>query len=200
MTILQEHCGLFVVERINWFDKDKYPHIHDRTPAVAGSHVEILQRYRGIEGSAWPEEVAEHSITLSAGLAPLSQKHLVKKYCDFLRSADLPSIVDCIACMKVPFGSVSFSEQEAGLQFLGFDYGSLVCETNNYSVIFNEVVYGRYPQLTTFASSLNEHCLLPSLEIVQSLQSARLDMIVKGADVESDEVCEPFAVYAAPDE
>jgi len=192
--IMQDECGFFVVERINWFDKAKYPYIPDREPSLVGSHNDILRRYRGIEGSAWPDEYTDHSITLDSGLAPLSQQHLVHDYCELLGTSNPEMIVDCIVCMKVPFDFVSLPKQ-AGLRLLGFDYGYLVCDSNNYSVIFNEVIYGRYPQLTAFASSLNEHCLLPTLETVQSLQSVRLGLLVEGSDFETDEACKPFVIY-----
>lgn len=196
-VVMQHSVGFFVVERINWFDKEKFPHIPERKPSVPGSHVEILRRYRGIEGSGWPEGLDGFQITLSAGLADLSQEQAVHEYCRHLRGSEGSPIVDCILCQKVECLS-NFAHPENGLRFLGFDYGYLVCETNNYSVVFNEVVYGRHAQFTTFASSLNEHCLLPSIETIQAVQNVRLELLVDAANIEADEECWPFAVYECP--
>lgn len=193
---MQNQQGYFVVQRINWFDRIQHPHVIERKPSIAGTHEEIIKRYRGIEGTAWPQKFDNAPVELRYGLAALAARHSVKGYFNKLCNMDSSAVVDCIICCRLQ-PNFSTTLYTTPVQFLGFDYGYLVSETNNYSVIFNEVIYGRYPQLTAFGAMLNTQCLLSTPEQIISLQNARLELLVDGADIESDEECCPFAIYAA---
>lgn len=193
---MKMHQGFFVVQRVNWFDGTQFPHSRGRNPSIFSTHEDIIKRYRGIEGTAWPEEFDDGRIDLRYGLVSLSERHSVKDYFDRLLKNDRHSVFDCIVCCKLT-GAFQAASPPASAQFLGFDYGSLVSETNNYSVIFNEVIYGRYPSLTSFGERLNSQCLLPSPELVVSLQDARVRLLADGADLERDEECYPIAIYTA---
>ncbi len=48
----------------------------------------------------------------------------------------------------------------------------------------NEVVYGLYPGPTRFARLLNDHLLVPKLDLAHELVAERTVLAAKGADLE----------------
>lgn len=194
---MQGHQGFLVVRRVNWFNKIRYPHLIERNPSVPFANEEVVKRYRGVEGTPWPEIFDDVRVNLRHGLASLSKKHPVDAYIKKLNKLYPDDIIDCIVC-KTPCSStiVEASACPDFARFLGFDYGYLVSESNNYSVIFNEVIYGRYPDLRSFGASLNSHFLFPTSELSASLRATRSRLLADGADIEMDEECYPIAIYS----
>ncbi|MEO8137700.1 MAG: hypothetical protein ABI831_27425, partial [Betaproteobacteria bacterium] len=90
--------------------------------------------------------------------------------------------------------------EPAGLVFRGFDYGHYESETNYFSSILNEILYGIYPELTSMIASLNPWLLLNTAHDVQRLESTREELMRHECDLESaeDEAFGPVSIYSAP--
>jgi len=80
--------------------------------------------------------------------------------------------------------------------FCGFDYGFYESEVNYYSVVFNEVIYGRYLELRQFGRQLNSNLLIPDLGTLKGIESVRIRLVDMGADLEGAEGEEQFAYIA----
>lgn len=81
------------------------------------------------------------------------------------------------------------------LQFIGYDYG--LCEENstNFSSIFNEVIFGKEPELLDFYSSLNSNLLFPNLCIVKRYVEIHHLLSTQGRDVEWEEYLQIYKIY-----
>lgn len=180
--------GLFVVRRINWFTE---PHGCQREPAVHGTHMELLRTYRGVEGEAWPEDALLGDVRIIEGLVSLGHIETVRAYVGKLRQLHPDSVIDCIYCEIHP----TLPDRSSPGAFLGYDAGYLECETNVYSVVYNEVVYGKYSDLRAVGQKLNAQLLLPAMEAVDSLQQIRENLLRSKADLETDQECVPIAVF-----
>jgi hypothetical protein len=190
--------GLLVVRRINWFlSPPTGQPVPDRVPAVRGcSHDEILRRYRGIEGDAWPDGEDIKKIRLEDGLASCEQFDLIYEYYSKVRGR---FHCDLIHCWEATKGEVQSQNLPSSFNFCGFDYGYYLSEDNHYSSLFNEIIYGKYEELRSYAKLLNESLLFPSKEIINRLGQTRKSLVKDGADLETcegGEVLGPIAIHA----
>src|SRR5438876_4141387 len=189
-----EQGGLLVVKRINWFSNPPTGRpVADRIPAVAGSHDAILRRYRGIEGEAWPDGCEKQGLRLEGGLASCEQYKLVS---DYYGKVCKRYQCDLIHCQPAPTGEVKPPGVPLHFNFHGFDSGYYLSESNNYSSLFNEVIYGKYDELKAYARLLNDSLVLPSIDIADKLNRSRRSLIEEGADLETSEDGEVFVAIA----
>ena len=196
MSVLDRKDGLLVVRRINWFSAPPTGQpVAERTAAVAKSHEEILRTYRGIEGEPWPILEDMTGIHLEEGLASCAQYSIVFTYYETVAKIYPCDLIHCELTPK----SVSLPRDlPPGFIFCGYDYGCYLSETNYFSSLFNEVIYGKYEVLRDYAKFLNEHLLLPSLDLVSRLDTSRRTLAEEGADLETEdgEIFAPIAVHA----
>lgn len=182
--------GLTVIRRINW--PVEYAKVPSRKPSIDMSDEEVFEHYKGIDGEAWPETSALRDITLQAGLAPLHEYEAVKAY---LRSVSAKYKCDLLY-LEFPCGADDVPPIPLDFKFLGYDYGFYQSEDNLFSSIFHEVIYGRYGEMKSHASFLNNNLLLPTLETISSLTFARDNLLKTGADLETDdEAFMSIAIY-----
>jgi hypothetical protein len=171
--------GLVVVERFDWYrlfpDGKNEWMPPDWSPALGLSHEEIRSRYRGVEGDPWPDGDGLSAISLdSFGLAAFEQFDRVFDY--YLRLND-PVAFDLLA---IGSSNVRPSSLNA-LIFVGFDYAYGLDTEFHYSLIHDEVVYGRTEEMRSFAERLNEWLLLPSVHDVESLHETRARLVAAGS-------------------
>jgi len=193
---LDSREGFLVVQRINYFEDPEFR--GERRGAVLSlSHEEVVNRYKGFEGEPWPAELDATGIQLIDGLAPADQYELVKAY---YREATRSHPGSDLIYLQVP-GQADSSAPLRQHKFVGYDYGYYVSEFGLFSAIFNDIIYGAYAELRTFAELLNDALLFTSLDDVKMVHKTREDLIEAGAALEQDED-EPFipiAIYATLD-
>jgi hypothetical protein len=181
---MMRHCssGLLLVERVNWLSDLRFGGGAQPRDSVIGLSVDaVLQRYRGIEGDPWPLDLDSFEIELEDGLAPLNQLDRVLRYSvEAARETDVDLLHIAVegAISEVPV-------LPSDLQFMGYDVGVWESETNLFSILMNDVIFGRQPTLTQFADRLNSSLLLPGDGSVQDLIHAREQLVTAGADLET---------------
>ena len=143
--------------------------------------------YRGIEGMHWPDNTPE-KFKILHGLAALEQLPQIMNYyrslygdrnCDllYIQTHEVPTIPN---------------PPPSGFTFCGYDFGNYISEYNFFSVIFNEVLLGKYEEMRQFASYLNENLLFEKETDVEKLKVIREKLTQQGADLETTEIDEGF--------
>ena len=167
--------GILVVERAYRFQH------------MALGKGKIVAKYRGIEGTPWPDEGGT-KFKLSCGLAIPEQLPEILNYyqaisnnrkCDllFIQTHEVPKRADL---------------PPSHFAFCGYDFGNYISEYNFFSVIFNEVLFGKHEELKRFASQLNANLLFDTKEDVEKLKVAREKLAENSADLETVEMDEDF--------
>jgi hypothetical protein len=184
--------GLVVIARTNWFAR-KEARTPFREPEVSGTPVEILNRYKGIEGHAWPTDPSANGLVLSSGFAPIEKLSDVLYFLEKLRRVSNESfdLILCDRCANV--------RQIRDFQFSGFDYGYYDCESNSYSFVFNEIIYCRFPECRPLASALNANLLFDSIEDLKRAEACRAKLLQEGKNLEDDDEFIPLAIYTLKD-
>lgn len=186
-------AGLLVVERVNFFTDARYRSL-DRVPALDLTHIQVLDRYKGFDGLPWPKVTGAESLILHDGLAALDQYQAVLAY---FKNAQKSLRCDLLWVHLPNLSSGTSPHPE--FHFVGFDFGFYLSDTNHFSVILHEVIYGKHDQLKEFAGFLNDHLLLPTMQACERLKQERTELVTGGADLETegdDEGFVPIAVYA----
>ncbi len=176
--------GFVVVERVDWFSPlaPGGPRA-DRHPAVALTHDEVCRAYRGIEGNLWPELFDSDGIDLVDGVALPPSEARVRKY---VARVDGRLRISCVYLSRTEHDD-NRTANGGGMPFLGFDFGFFTSEGDNYSVIFNEVIYGTEETLRRLSSFLNKNLLLESRHAVEVLRRERARLVGAGRDLETDD-------------
>lgn len=182
--------GYLVVRRVNWFAEFSRA---KRQPAVNLSHEKILACYRGFDGEPWPEIPNSEVPLLHDGLASADKFSTVEVFYGAASNSYLCDLLYVQCGRRSTFVPASLVD----LAFLGYDYGYYLSESNLYSSLFHEIVYGLYDQMRNLAGVLNNHLLLPSIEVVELVDRTRSELIKTGADLERDETSIPIAIYGA---
>ena len=187
-------AGLLVVRRTN--PAVEYPdYSRPRAPAVSLSDEEILRRYRGFEGQAWPTRKSSLESLLENDLASVDQYDAVKDY--YLAVSKLHQC-DLLYLQPVRLGQPANADL-SDFAFCGFDYGGYFSQSNHYSVVYNEVISGvAHDALRDYAAFLNENLLLPTQALAEDLGSTSDQLRRSGASVEEfteDELLMPIAIY-----
>jgi hypothetical protein len=79
----------------------------------------------------------------------------------------------------------------------GYDYGMVRDETNLYSSLFNEVLFGAIPQLLSFRNSLIDCLLFPNPKVAAQYATIHRDLLLQGSDVEVDDDMTIYEVLRA---
>ena len=191
---LDSHEGFLVVHRINYFEDPRF-RTRPSTAVLSLSHVEVLSRYKGFEGDAWPFDVDWTGIMVIDGLAPSDQYELVKVYHELTGG---PQAGYHLIYLQIP-GHGEKRAPVSQLRFTGYDYGYYVSEHGLFSAVFNDIIYGDYAELRGFAERLNDALLLTSLDDVEMVHKTREGLVKLGAALECDEPFIPIAIYATLD-
>jgi hypothetical protein len=183
--------GFLVVRRINYFKEASTGTLEDRQPALPWSHEQILAHYKGFEGQPWPEDTGKQHLDLQQGLLPLERHHVVAAYYERI-SRLYPCDLIYLQFTDLPVGQIL---NQPNFSFVGYDYGYYLSDLNFYSALFNEVIYGKYETLRNCTQSLNDHLLIPSLDVVAMIDDTRRQLLATEADLETDEICVPIAIH-----
>ena len=167
--------GLIVVEREYRIDEQRL------------GYREVIERYRGIEGAPWPEGPCKQ-FKLSCGLGMIEQ---LAKIVEYFEAVSKTRRCDLLFVQFVESRSPTDSAP-AGFAFAGYDYGNYISEYNFFSALFNEVLLGKYDQLRSFRSKLNEKLLFNKIEDIHALKATREQLAELGGDLENVEVDEGF--------
>jgi hypothetical protein len=187
--VMTRTTGLLVVNRIEMMRKTSRV-LASRTPALPLAIDTIFHRCRGLDGNVWPE--LEHpSFQIEDGLADIPDWSHIRKY-----AHELPCHAEC-DIIALSMADVDFTlMQRPGWTAAGFDVGYLASEWSRYSVILNEVLFGMYDELKSFAARLNENLLLPTLEDGRELIVERARLFALGRDLEREPPAViPITVY-----
>lgn len=176
--------GFVVLERIDWFSPLAPGGARaDRSPVVALTHDEVCTAYKGIEGNLWPELHESDNLDLLDGIALAPSEERVRRY-----------VARVAGRLRISCVYLSGAERTDGLTasrrelpFLGFDFGFFTCGGDNYSVIFNEVIYGTEETLRRLGSFLNENLLFQSRHAIEVLRRERVRLLKAGRDLETDD-------------
>ena len=172
--------GLLVVERTRRFERTL---IGGPKHAIKTS----TDTYCGIEGTPWPDDALKN-IKISCGLAMSEQLPEILNYyyaisknrkCDllYIQTREVLSRID---------------SPPPGFIFSGYDFGNYISEHNFFSVIFNEVLLGKYTELKEFASRLNANLLFDKEDDLEDIELTRATLTKNGADLETTEMDEGF--------
>lgn len=189
--------GFLVVRRINYFTDRRYYSSKERAPSIFGGHDEVLKYYRGIEGEPWPLNTDLINNFLIEGLLPLNQYKVAAKYYEEVNKKYLCDLIYLQTYTK----SNSQEVLPDNFSFGGYDYGIYISEYNYYSVIFHEVIYGKYDELRDYSKYLNNNFLFSSIDIVKRLENTRNQLLKLGADLETVDVNEifvPISIHLYP--
>lgn len=185
--------GLVLIERMDlrkWNTDQGRP--MPRNPVAPLTWDLVLERYSGIDGKCWPQELLPYNnndYEVPCGLLSLEKLPMVlswpewracEKRCDLLLCETIPDYVHDAAQVK-------------GFDFVGYDVGMPITEDTfySYSLVYQEIIFGMYPELTEFTSSLNRHLLFDNIEAYDEFLRVRHRAAVGGADLEEfDSVAE----------
>ncbi len=160
---------------------------------------DVVRRYRGIEGQSWPQEeliaaeLGGEEKLLEDGLSSLSAYDAIWAYYARVSQRHRCDLLYCSILNR--WEEVGVASAPTAFTFWGYDYGYYEGAYNNFSAIFNDVIYGGYAPLQTYATRLNNYLLLPHLDTVHELDKARQNLISDGAFLENDEPFVAIAVY-----
>ena len=171
-----ERGGLLLVQR------------YASTKSTTGGYtaLEVLQKYRGFDGVAWPGELVR-DVQLTNGLASLDELDRLTAYVCGIGSPE----IDLVYCADETDTDLT------GFRFLGYDVGYYCTEYLHYSVVLNELLYGTEPRLVQYASWLNTNLLFESAADARHLLKTRALMQGISVDLErGDESLDPIGIFA----
>jgi hypothetical protein len=187
---MKSNSGIAVICRENLL-KRLWP--ANRPASLEISKDDIRSRYRGIEGEAWPREPDFADFHVTDGLAPKHRfrecLHYYNRVKECHANCSLLYLVDCPE--RRPAANVDLP----GFFPRGYDFGYYLSESNLFSAVMSEIIYGSYEELARYSTLLNEWLLLPNLEIAVAYGRSRSSILRSGANLESDEPCLPIATY-----
>jgi hypothetical protein len=165
------------------------------SPIFGLSHDEAFRKYRGFEGVVWGLPESSSEITTKY---PFLSKTGVGSICDFEiirhifeRDFDEDSDLIYLGRSRRP------PDLPDDFVFAGYDFGICYGFINHarYSIIFNDIVYGFYPELRELGSLLNENLLLARAEDGQLLKNTRKRLEERGCALETFEALD-WGYYA----
>lgn len=188
---MMRSSGILVVNRFEAMRRaSQASGLPRRMPALPVTRIDVYRGYRGLDGWPWPE-VERLPFEIEDGLADIADWSKVKAYLDELVCRD-----ECDSVFLVRRPVDADHVQASGWFFAGIDVGFYESEYSQYSVIFNEVIFGMYDELRRFADRLNEHLLLPSISDAWELIGERSRLQTQGADLEREPPSmEPITVF-----
>jgi hypothetical protein len=187
---MNRRIGILVVNRLELMGRAvRAGVLAKRKPAVEIPGEEVFRRYRGFDGVPWPD--LEHpEFRTENGLAAVTDWELVIQYARKLSQRE-----DCDLVLLARLGTDDERVRQSGWTAAGFDLGYFDSEWSHFSVVLNEVLFGVHSELRSFASRLNEHLLLGTLEDAIALLAERNRLAGTGVDLEQGDLMEPIAVF-----
>ena len=150
---------------------------------------EVARRYRGFDGDLWPG--AEFNV-IAKNQFGLADRHQLRLLQHTAANCDSPELCDLI---YLSTGKGCQLCRTADHLLLGYDFGHFASVYDKYSVILNEVIFGRHDEIRQFARQLNDHLLLPTVETARFLGAARTHLLAHGGDLETDINPIPMCVF-----
>lgn len=189
---MSRHGGLLVVNRFELLRQaERSGSLSNRMPATGRDHEDVFRRYRGFDGLAWPE-VKHEDFSTAEGLADPDVLGPVDAYVE-----KLPHRHECEVILLAPLDAAGLDVD--GWRRAGFDVGYFESEWSHFSVVLNEIIYGTRLELRRFANVLNEHLLVPTLDLALEVIVERSRLAGIGADVEEVPHVEPVAILLRED-
>jgi hypothetical protein len=188
--------GLLVVKRTDYWHDDRYA-AEKIEPSIFMETKQIFSQYCGIDGEAWPLEMSESNILLIDGLSSIDYYQEILSYYELVKKSNLCDLIYITSCEAI----LPKKLQAEGWTFCGYDYGMYLGEHNNWSVIFQEIIFGKLSELREFGHKLNNNLLLSSLEEAFNLrvkrgEIAKTENSVFLETIEEDEDFGPIAIYS----
>jgi hypothetical protein len=107
--------------------------------------------------------------------------------------------VDILHCVLLPRseGEASVPSPPEGFVIIGYDFGYINSDSDHYSVLFHEILYGLYEDLRQYNNSVNDVLLFPSLKGVRQASATRARLVEEGADLETIDHSDLLAVQVS---
>jgi hypothetical protein len=159
--------GLVVVKRsTNFFDKGL---INCQEAEVVNQ--DIFKRYKGFDGEIWPDS------DRFEGLAHITD---IEEVIDYYKSICLKNINSYFDLIYLNKDSIQLNIPN--FIFGGYDFGYFISKYNYYSVLLNEVIFGREAKMKKFTCKLNANLLISNLKILEELKIIREENSLKSRD------------------
>lgn len=189
--------GLIVIRAVDWrAEFPSRPSVQEALKRAVLPYEDICARYRGIDGEAWPELVAQDALDLDAGLAPAGSLYKVTGYFH-----NLPA--DCDARLLMCARQDRTAEGEPPTDdfvFRGFDVGhwfnEYIAGGYTYSAVCNELLFGQYEELRRHFDMLNESLLFPDIAHAADFIAVRRVLLERGADLEESDDEFPMCIIS----
>ena len=176
------HQGLVVVQRYSLNQSDPVSlGLRGITPRGSRGIGSLLASYRGFEGIPWPKTPA--TLTTVEGFASIEQIGEIRPYVDNLRKI---ARCDLLYCCRLT-GLMSCDAPPSGFIRLGFDAGSYYGDDNCFSAVFQDILFGKFEELTQFDRQLNDNLLFSSLTEANEFLRRRAILLAEGLPIETDD-------------
>lgn len=178
-----------IVTGVNLAERGGFAGDPTRLPILGLGHDEVARRYRGFDRDAWGERDVEtdYDFLPESGLGNLREFDRIRQILenDFGENSDLIYLGGLDRPPGLPDDFV----------FVGYDYGEFDTIDNYFSIIYNEIIYGFYPDLRKFGSLLNENLLLSKAEDGEPMRTTHLFLEKGGCDVEELDECYAMGIW-----
>lgn len=177
--------GILVVQAIDWAKSATSSAVIQASLArCVFPFAEVLRRYRGIDGLAWPELRFPELVELNNGLAPVTSFGKVLQYVLGTPEPDACRIL----CCDLVRNKDHRLDEEAGTEFCGYDVGlwfsDYAAGGPTYSAVFHETLFGQISSLRSFSNHLNQKLLFRSSAQALEFLKCREVAIAQGHDLE----------------
>lgn len=186
------NAGLVAIERVNWLDSDvlKWRNSTGSEPSIAAGASEVFNTYKGIDGFPWPG--LEHGLRFEIidGLAsPKKLSHVL----DYLEEVKTDRLIDLLY-IRTARERNFVSTVPSGFRFVGYDIGFYYSEVNYFSIILNEVVFGKLQIIRDLSERLNKNLLFDSRGDATMALRLRLGIQKQTGELETCSQDEEFSV------
>lgn len=167
--------GLVVVKR-NW---SKYSLITEKSFI-----------FSGIEGDFWPDLDLENSDIDAPMLECVYNFEEVKQYYE-----NILKLSECnvdLLFFKLPTLMMIPKIIKDRFKFIGYDYGYFYSMWNYYSIVLNEILFGKFNELRNFKSSVNKYNLFENQILLREIIEIRDKLYTKHTN--------EFEVFLEPEE
>jgi len=160
------------------------------SPSLELSVEGVFRCYRGFDGVLWPDG-DELPFGVEDGLAAIEEWEAVSRY---LRGLACRDECDVVLLSRGVFDDGQV--RELGWSRAGIDVGYCESEYSRFSILLNEVLFGRHDALRGFASRLNSCLLFDALDDARELLAERARLVAANLDLEGEPpVMAPIEVY-----
>ena len=171
-----------VIALIEKYNKSNFfwKRLNERRPEL----LQTIRKYDGFEGNC-VSCIGDDQINISS-IQELKQEYLDKSKV----REDRSYILICIS-----ENEEIKSEVQENFIFIGYDCGFFKDDSNIYSSVLNEVIWGKREKLTEYERELNQSYLFPTKEDAFYYLNYHQELKKKGEDVEDDEDMSVFKVW-----